>query len=235
MIRNGRILLCLVLGQLFTLPSPVWSAKVEFCGQSGECLCISWKTNTGGYVEVRCPLERGWTNDILSWHGKRGTFVDQRGSFYGNGLPNPYTNPAPGGILPGPLAAAITRASGGAFNRLRNKEACDSLFNDNPMNLHSGFILNEFIEYRWGQGVTGPGGTRPCDGAVAAWTTCCKHDPYVFICDRFLNLSSTDQELKLIHEGLHVASQAEDGTSSAGPSDPPNSPEIDGSVLAACK
>lgn len=96
-------------------------------------------------------------------------------------------------------------------------------------------LVQNYIVVRGGEGVQGPGGSVPCDNpGIAVWTTCCQHDPDVFVCNSFGSLSSNLQTALVIHETMHVAGQPEDTTATAGPNDPPTTAEITARIREAC-
>jgi len=112
---------------------------------------------------------------------------------------------------------------------------CTALFTGNKMNVSARGIM-DYVKYRSGTGVRDAAGNTPCNGGVAAWTTCCTHSPYVFICDsKFNSLPASERAYYLIHEAMHVGGQLENGTGTVtGPADPPNSEQITAEVKKAC-
>ncbi len=100
--------------------------------------------------------------------------------------------------------------------------------------LHGAYILGSYIVWRYGEGVTDSRGNVPCTISTA-WTECCTHRKYVFICDSFARLTPEERTITVIHEALHVAGQKEDRTTSFGPGDPPTSSQIQANVRAACQ
>jgi hypothetical protein len=171
--------------------------------------------------------------DVSSWGG-------------GTTAPTPPAV-APGNPLPTSLASYVSNAETDAANRLKRERVdnappgtyfpndCADLFLEAPWSTRGAYIVQTYIDWRGGEGVTSSNGSVPCDGGASAWTNCCRHDKYVFICDSFKNLSAPERTFTLIHEALHVAGQREDNDSTFGPSDPPNPTQIQDNVRAACQ
>lgn len=112
---------------------------------------------------------------------------------------------------------------------------CTELFENSPLGKSGIDLLLNYAVFRNGEGVTATNGSTPCDrSGVSAWTTCCSHSPVIYICDEFASRSVSVATTTIIHELLHVAGQLEDGTSGAGPGNPPTSSQINDAVNAAC-
>jgi len=112
---------------------------------------------------------------------------------------------------------------------------CADLFWGAPWSTNGQYLLHTYVAFRNGDGVTDPNGHVPCSEGAAAWTTCCNHDKYIFLCNSFQNLSSSDRIYTVIHEVMHVAGQKEDTNSTFGPSNPPNPSQITAAVRSACQ
>lgn len=114
-------------------------------------------------------------------------------------------------------------------------DECTALFSNSPLGMNGYSLLNSYITYRHGEGVQDANGKVPCSEGNAAWTSCCDHKKYVFICNSFANLSMSERANVLIHEAMHVAGQREDQTGTvSGPSDPPNTTQIQDMVRSVC-
>jgi hypothetical protein len=208
-------------------------------------LCIDWDRGFSTYLEVRCPSadDSGWTTDptgaLPPGYGGGGGW---RGTGDGETSDNPGTPPKPS------LQFAINRAKDLARQRLKGDSQCciggkpyytpnecTKLFIGNPLGTLGAGLLDNYVNFRDGTGVSGPGGTVPCSsGGTAMWTTCCQHDPDILVCSSFANLGVNDAAAIMIHEVLHVAGQPEDTTPTAGPGDPPTTGEITSRVKDAC-
>lgn len=68
----------------------------------------------------------------------------------------------------------------------------------------------------------------------SVWTTCCQHDPDVFVCSRFENQPRDFAAALVIHEVLHVAGQREESDPGEEPLPPPTPAEITDAVREAC-
>lgn len=218
---------------------------VSFCQGQPGCICIDWDRVSSSYVEVRCPSGQGtsgWTND------PSGGDVDHPGDGGWRGPGGGQTSDSPGSPLTGALAFAWSRAKNSAWSKVRGDSSigptgkpmytlnkCSSLFFNNPMGELGHNLIDNYIVGRNGEGMRGPDGTIPCDNpAVSIWTTCCNHDPDIFVCASFEGLSATMQIALLIHETMHVAGQTEDQTPTSGPGDAPTTSDITSTVREAC-
>ncbi|HEX8152801.1 MAG TPA: hypothetical protein VF698_06745 [Thermoanaerobaculia bacterium] len=227
--------IALTIATLFVIAADLSAATVQACGQG--CVCITWTFSTGAYIEVRCPDDglapAGEPTDTSSWGGTSTNYLP--------------LGPAPGTPLDAETGAKVQSAETDAYDKLRRERLadgpagstlpndCADLFLEAPWSERGAWLVSSYIIYRNGTGVIGNDGTTPCASGVPAWTTCCRHEPYVFICPSAFNgLSATDRALTLIHEALHVAGQREDKNSTFGPSDPPSSGQINAAVRAAC-
>lgn len=216
--------------------------SVNQCGPANQCLCIYWTTSAGGYLEERCPSDSGWTTQPVV------PPIPGYGTWGGDGT---ATNPptAPGSPLPaGELSYEVGSANSAAARKVHGDRVyddlsgkyiyeptpCTDLFYGSKFNEDGWSLLNYYISYRYGEGVRDSHGSVPCASGAAAWTECCNYQKYVFICDAFKNMSASTQQAILIHEAMHVAGQLEDGSSTSGPGDPPNTSEITSTVRAAC-
>lgn len=222
-----------------SLASPA-AANIWFCDGNGdgtkECLCIAWSTPQGETLEMRCPTSGGGAEPP-------GYIPPTWG---GSGAPQTPSSPAPGMPLVGITASNVSSANSGAVartkgeydpsTRFRLPDECTMLFNRSPLGMSGSNLMSSYIKYRSGVGVKDPQGNVPCNGGRVAWTLCCNHDPYVFICDSQFNaLPPNERMYYLIHEAMHVAGQLENETGTVtGPSDPPNSGQIQGEVKKAC-
>lgn len=218
-------------------------AMPSLCGATGECVCVTWTGGSSATVEVRCPA--GGT-DRSGWQIGSNPPDGSGGSWGGSGNPKDPLANAPGTALSGTTSFNASSAKSGATVKLRGEKvpdmkgvweptACTMLFHNNPMGRSGADLMANYVILRDGTGVKDSAGNEPCKSNVAAWTTCCNHDRYVFICpSKFDGLSSSQRQAILIHEVMHVAGQMEDGTTSVGPGDHPTSPNITAEVEAAC-
>lgn len=230
----------LMLIAIFSFSSDAEAAtRIYMCLEG--CLCIDWDRGTSTYLEVRCPNgDGGWTTDPT------GGGWNPPGGWGGPGNEKPSDNP--GSAPSGGLGFAISKAKDLAWKRLRGDQncclagkpyytpsECTQLFFNNEMGRLGADLIQNYVNFRRGEGVKAPDGSTPCNNpGISAWTTCCNHDPDVLVCDRFENLSTGDGAAILIHEVMHVAGQPEDTTTSAGPGDPPTTQDITASVKEAC-
>lgn len=236
------ILLLLAIG--VALPREVSAAiQISFCGQQNSCVCIDWTGPSSSWIEVRCPQseDSGWTQDPTGE-----TVNDPDGTWGGPGAEQPSDEP--GSPLSGSLLFSWNLAYNVAENRLRGDSncclggkpyytpnECTMLFNGNPMGRTGKYLLTEYINPRRGDGVVGPKGKVPCDNAgISVWTTCCQHDPDVFVCSRFENQPRDFAAALVIHEVLHVAGQREESDPGEEPLPPPTPAEITDAVREAC-
>jgi hypothetical protein len=228
-------------------------AMPSLCGETGECVCITWISGGSGTVEVRCPANGG-TPSGWAISGNPGDADGSRGSFGGPGNKTTAPSPLPGMPLNPTTAQKLSSAKSAAIQKLKGDQeyddgtgkpiwtptACTDLFLNSPLSTASNptpgaQLLGSYVVFRDGTGHRDANGIDQCAAGVAAWTTCCRHDPIVFICPGKFNGASIDDRVKyLIHETLHVAGQMEDGDGTVGPGDPPNSDQINADVDAAC-
>jgi hypothetical protein len=222
------------------------------CGDTGECVCISWTTSGGATIEVRCPTGgsglSGWATG-----GDPDNADGTRGSYSGSGQKQTPPSSLPGMPINSTTGMKLTPAKNEAIKRLKGDietgddgkplvipNKCSELFANSPMssttNQYPGAqLLGNYIIFRDGTGVKDAQNRDRCAEGVAAWTTCCLHDPVVFICPNQFNNASYENRIKyVIHEALHVAGQLEDGNGTTGPGDPPNSGQISSNVADAC-
>jgi hypothetical protein len=233
---------------LAALPGVDALAMASHCGPTGECVCITWTVTGGAVVEVRCPAggtsKSGWsdTGDPKDADGSRG-------SYGGAGARQSPPSPLPGTILDPITTQAVTNARKTAIEKTRGTKIvdegtgkqtweaneCTNLFNNSPLGLKGAYLLGSYLVFRDGTGVKDGNNRDVCATGVPAWTTCCDHDPVVFICPgSYSRLTSERQAFTLIHEALHVAGQKEDTNTTVGPGDPPNTSQIGADVASAC-
>ncbi len=208
------VLLCGMTAILFLLAAPVGAATAYPCSPTGsgppDCTCVDW----GAVFEIRCP-------GITDWRELGGT-------------PNPNPNPNPGGggsgaptgnppgeslanneLLEDSFKNAKLKAlARGKLSPMLPKTHpdyeptdCMELFAPYGPSMSNGkWIINQFIQYRWGEGVQANGGVPCNDGATSAWTLNAGSGyPYVFLCNQFKDLPLNEAAVILIHEALHVA------------------------------
>jgi hypothetical protein len=231
-------LLVLATAAFLILSAPARaSVSIAFC--QTDCLCITWVTGASAVIEVRCQDgSGGWTTSpTLPPDGSGGTWD-------GSGIQQSPPSSLPGTILNSITSAKVSAAKTKAQARLRGERVdkgqwapteCTDLFANSPLGL-TGAQMFAYMEFRDGTGVKDAKNVDVCaSGTVSAWTTCCTHDPVVFICPlKFNPLSAELQTIKLIHEALHVAGEPEDTDGTVGPGDPPNRSQIDDLVTKAC-
>jgi hypothetical protein len=225
----------LVLLMLLVAP-PASAASITLCGDTNQCTCITWISGGSATVEVRCP-----TGEDPAGTPTTGTMPPTWG---GTGTPMGSTSPAPGNALDVAQGAAVGRATTAAKNLLLGEydtelhrytdNECTNLFDGSKLGKSGHGLLTSYIVFRSGDGVRDAAQNIPCAGNVAAWTRCCSHSPYVFICPQFANLTSEQQTATLIHEAMHVAGQREDTNTTVGAGDPPSSANITNVVNRAC-
>ncbi|HEX7830041.1 MAG TPA: hypothetical protein VF787_10300 [Thermoanaerobaculia bacterium] len=247
--RTALLLVAICVASLISLPLHAMAWR---CGDLGTCVCISWSVGNSGYIEVRCPADgaepSGWTT------GDPGDADGSRGSFGGSGSKKMAPSPLPGMVLTPETNQKVSGAKTEGVKRLRGEQefdegtgkpiwiptACSDLFANSPMSsgtnpLPGAQLLSTYVIFRDGTGVKDKDNRDRCAEGAAAWTTCCSHDPVIFICPAKFNSASFDDRIKyLIHETLHVAGQMEDLDGTIGPDDPPNSGQINADVDAAC-
>lgn len=186
----------------------------------------------------------GWDDESTEGEGADGS----SGSWRGTGSTQSPSDPHPGTVLGGDLYQSYIRATTNAINILTEQECCiqnkpyrvpkDSpchrLFHGNPMGMGPYNLLADYVIIRNGEGVKDNSGNIPCNLGYPAWTKCCSHSPYIFVCNQFENLPESTAAAILIHEVLHVAGQREDTDTSIGPGDPPNTHQLTEGVRKAC-
>lgn len=221
------------------------AASVGLCpSENGTpCLCISWDVKGGTYIEVRCPEASisGWTTD------PNGNNPQPPGSWRGPGSePEPRTS-HPGNPLglkekvkwDNAMDIASTKLLGDCEN-IGGKphcipDECGRLFQGNPLGRKGYDLLTNYVIPRGGEGISDAHGVKRCSlPGVQAWTNCCDHNPYVFVCKRFGDLNANDAAMFMIHETLHVAGQHEDTDGATGPGESPNTNQISAAVREAC-
>lgn len=239
--RHFSIVWCLA-GALVLAASS--RSAVNLCGV--DCICISWPVTGGEWLEVRCADGTGnWVTDAPP-PGTRPP--DGGGSFGGNGnQQSPPTN-LPGDPIKPEHLTKFSLAKSAARSKLKRKRipdfdpptlaptTCTEMFENSPLGMTGIDLLLNYAIFRDGQDVADASGVKPCkvSSARAAWTTCCSHDPVVYLCDGFYSLGSSSAAIVLIHELLHVAGQLEDGTTTTGPGNPPTTNQIQSTVTQAC-
>jgi hypothetical protein len=239
-----RNLLAVTIAVLVLLPFVLTAAEISLCHV--DCVCIFWTTLAGGTQELRCPIggfPSGWTNGGAPPDGGGG-------SWGGPGTGQTPPSPLPGNVLNPITSGYVTSAKGSAVTKLRGEKVtdpgtrkgtwlptpCTDLFLNNPLGESGASLLGSYVVFRDGTGTKDAQGVDQCaTGAFGAWTTCCQHDPVIFICPAKFNTSSPSDRIKyLIHETMHVAGQQEDKNGTVGPGDPPNSSQINDAVDTAC-
>src|SRR5688572_20188432 len=177
---------------LLFLPAESALANIWFCDGNGdgtkECLCIAWQVPGGEKLEMRCnggggSAPPGYSNPIPPTWGGSGS---QPPSEPAPGMPLPMSPVNLAGMVANANQTAYVRAKGDKdpYSTFWIPDECTALFNNNPFGLSGYSLLNGYIVYRHGEGVQAPDGTTPCSAGAAAWTTCCEHKKYVFICNR---------------------------------------------------
>ena len=179
-------------------------------GGPPDCTCVSWNAS----FEIRCPFVSDWRE-----LGK---------------VPNPKppSNPngggggAPGGNPPGmgietnellrtflkdARNIALSRGKLSPIHPIKHSEyeptECMELFAPYGPSMSNGkWIINQFIQFRRGEGVISNGHVLCNNAETSAWTLNAGSGyPYVFLCDRFKDLPLKEAAVILIHEALHVA------------------------------
>jgi hypothetical protein len=221
------------------------NAQVEVCNQN--CICVYWQSGGDAWVEVRCPGDSGWvgSGSIPSLgSGELPGF-----GTWGGGTPT--TSQALGLPLNTELTMLVGRAANNAKTKLHGDRVndpemgkniyvpnnCTRLFQGSKFNEDGYSLLNGFVSFRSGDGVYDPNNPTsvPCNEGRAAWTTCCTHSKYVYICGAsFSALTVNDQTKVVIHETLHVAGQLEAVGGNTGGTTPPSPAQIDQAVKDAC-
>lgn len=85
---------------------------------------------------------------------------------------------------------------------MRSREQCRNLFKG-LNNENWDHVMNNWNEWRNGEGVRQPGTTRvPCGENISAWTI--TNRPTIYMCDRFTALTPNQGAVILIHEALHT-------------------------------
>lgn len=220
------------------------AATVTICSKQPDCVCVTWERVGGEWLEVRCPEyggDPGWTRDPGG-----GDIVDPDPGWEGPGGEQPPSNP--GDPLSGEDKFAWDKAADLAWEKLRGDRncciagkpyytpnECTKLFLNNHLGRLGADLVKNYINARYGQGLKDAQGDTPCSqSGIAAWTTCCDHDPDILVCDSFKNLSTSAAAAIVVHETMHVAGQPEDTTSSVGPDDPPTTSQITARIKEAC-
>lgn len=248
---QGSVIAAAVMAVLW--PAATLFGMPSLCGETGECVCITWISGGSGTVEVRCPANgsnpSGWSSS-----GDPADADGSRGSYDGTGTKTTAPSPLPGMPLDPTTSQKVSGAKNAAIQKLKGEQdfdpssgkpiwlptACTDLFLNSPFSTATNptpgaQLLGGYVVFRDGTGYRDAAGIDQCAAGAAAWTTCCRHDPVVFICPTKFNGASLDVRVKyLIHETLHVAGQREDQNGSVGPGDPPNSSQINADVDAAC-
>ena len=171
-------------------------AMASLCGAQKDCVCVSWISGSSATVEVRCPADdlsrSGWSIGGAPPDGSRG-------SWNGSGSPKQPPDTLPGMPLSGATLTNVSAAKSAAVTKLRGEKvtdegtpkgtwlptACTDLFLNSPLGIPGAQLLSNYIVFRDGTGVKDSSGVDVCGtNTVAAWTTCCQHDPVVFICPR---------------------------------------------------
>jgi hypothetical protein len=237
-----RGLAAVTLAALVLLPFVLTAAEISLCHV--DCVCIYWTTTTGGIEEVRCPaggFPSGWTSG-------GGTPSGGNGSWAGTGSTTVAPSPLPGNPLSPETYGNVSYAKGKAVTKLRGEKVtdpgtppgtwipteCTNLFLNSPLGRSGASLLGSYVVFRDGTGKTDAQGVNQCATGIPAWTTCCQHDPVVYICSSFNSLSVSDRVATLIHETMHVGGQQEDKDSTIGPGDPPSAVQISEAVKEAC-
>jgi hypothetical protein len=217
-----RSLLPATISILVLLPFALTAAEIVFCHET--CVCLYWQTGGTGYSEVRCPtgLPSGWT---IGGSTPTGT-----GSWAGSGTSKPPPAPLPGNVMNPETYSQVQSAKTAAVAKLRGEKVsdlkgvwlpttCTDLFLNSPLGKPGAYLLGNYVVLRDGTSVKDSQGADQCAlGTVAAWTSCCLHDPVVFICPKKFKESTTSDRIKyLIHETMHVGGQQEDKDGTVGP------------------
>lgn len=245
--RDVFRLALIVLVVVWNLSVPSQALEIAYC-QGGACICISWGWGGGTYTEVRCPEPEGPLGGDGGWTTTpppSGPPPNNDGSWNGGGSILP-TTPAAGQPLPQAWGPLVTRVNTTVRDKLRGEwntdvkpyryvpTECTMLFDNNKLGMKAVGLFTSSV-LRHGQQQIASNGSQPClRPNTYAWTECCDHSPFIFLCDAWATQSTNDASLSIIHELLHVAGQTEDTTSSAGPGNPPTSEEIDQVVRLAC-
>lgn len=221
--------------------------SISFCGP--ECLCIDYSTGFGSTIEVRCNSggEGGWATEPSE---DLENVPDGPGSFGGDGEPGEGSEanaPCSSVVLENKirLGQALSRArsklswKGRGVNR--SPTTCTTLFRNSPLRLVPKDVLADSgsgfrAVFREAENCSLPGGqANPCSTGSAAFTTCCTHSPYIYLCSEFFEMDATEASETLIHELLHVFGQREDNTTDTGPGNPPTTHQLNDVVRAACR
>jgi hypothetical protein len=235
-------LLAVTIAILVLLPFALTAAEISLCHV--DCVCIFWTTSAGGMQEVRCPAggSSGWTNGGAPPTGGSG-------SWGGSATTKPAPAPLPGNPMNPETTVAVSSAKTTAVNKLRGEKVtdagtrkgtwlptrCTDLFLNSPLGEPGASLLGSYVVFRDGSGVKDDQAVDQCATGIPAWTTCCQHDPVVYICsDTFDHLSPSERVVAVIHETLHVGGQQEDKNATIGPGDPPNRSQISDAIRNAC-
>lgn len=186
-------------------------------------------------MTIYCPV----TNS----DGSTGTTLDPWDS-YDQSSSQRYPSSGPGNVLSPSLQGRVNTGITVAKKKLLGvlnpylepvETVCSGLFLGFKDYQDGAWILTVWTKFRGGEGVKDSKGNTPCSSNTAAWTFSCPenqvcHHRYIYICNKFSNLTAEQAGLKLIHEAWHIAGQKE---SPAVPNAPTSS-QIDSMVLNAC-
>lgn len=239
---------CLVVATI-VLPGMMAHGGVSLCQNDASCVCVWWTHSTGYYEEVRCPSDASWWDPSQPWEYRWGD-----GTWGGPGVP-PTNDPSLGCPIPEAFESEFLSAKGDAiialkgdrdWDPIRNKpiwvpNACSDLFYGSGFEENGSFLLGNYIDFRYGEGVAHPDtGQIPCDDpGTAAWTfgplDSRPHSRNVMLCGSFFASNYNDRINILIHEGLHVAGQGEAPPSGPGnPLGPPTPEDLYQTIKDAC-
>lgn len=218
------------------LSMPAFAAEVTLCGEALQCTCITWMSAGSATVEVRCP-----SGASTGGTPTQGTIPSTWG---GTGVPAAPATTAPGTPLTGVLDVTVGEAVDAAWLKLRGEwdpelrrytdNECTNLFDGSRLRYSGMALLTSYVMFRDGTNVQDASGQTPCNANTLAWTRCCSHSPYVFICNAFASAPADRRTSTIIHELMHVGGQREDGNATVGAGDPPNSGNITNAVNEAC-
>ncbi len=224
-----RLVVLTAVFSFLAAATPADGATLSRCGSTYDCLCISW--NSG--FEIRCPIGPDPFDTTVARNPNpepgRNPGAGPRGS--GGGHPGTSFLADQTFKLNAAKRKALKRGALSPLKPLKDPDYeptdCMMLFAGLEVS-HSGkWLLNNFIIFRNGEGVSS-GSEVPCSAGNSAWTVSPgSRYPYVFLCDSFFNLTQAQAARKLVHEALHVAGQFE-LTAGITPA------EIDGLVSSSC-
>ena len=223
-----------VLGSIpiLLLALPVDALEAGRCGFDPNCICITWSWEAGSEIEIRCPdevgVDDGWSRNAPN---ETPDIIDPGGSFRGNGQ-LAGSVPQSGQASEGQMIK-ITEAKKTAIQKLQGIPECAALFSNSPLPLNGVTVLNK-IAWLNGQTIQQYNRCEEPDGRPAYYASPGQHVPQVYVCDAITNFSDEAAATLLIHEALHVSGQGENGSSSAGPGNYPNSLGISFVVASAC-